>query len=91
MVKSGGLKLLQIQDNGHGITVGLELFLIYHIPLRIFAQKDDLNLDCERFTTSKLEHYDDLSSLCTFGFRGEVMVIIIFYAMPQPGPLPCRH
>ncbi|XP_052201130.1 DNA mismatch repair protein MLH1 isoform X2 [Diospyros lotus] len=69
VVKDGGLKLIQVSDDGHGIR---------DIGTLRKMQYEDLPILCERHTTSKLSRFEDLQSIKSMGFRGEALASMTY-------------
>ena len=79
-VKDGGLKYLQVHDDGCGIRVctfgGIHAVMVCLPYAKLFKytmQREDLAILCQRHTTSKLEDFSRLQELKTLGFRGEAL------------------
>ena len=54
-------------------------------------QKEDMSIVCERFTTSKLQKFEDLSSISTYGFRGEVSMVDELIVCARLYLPTCKH
>ncbi|XP_042031316.1 DNA mismatch repair protein MLH1-like isoform X1 [Salvia splendens] len=81
VVKDGGLKLIQVSDDGHGIRqriLNASLACSVDERLRAFYMYEDLPILCERHTTSKLSKYEDLQSIKSMGFRGEALASMTY-------------
>ncbi|PKU82004.1 DNA mismatch repair protein MLH1 [Dendrobium catenatum] len=93
VVKDGGLKLIQVSDNGHGSRLGTIRIKVDlggdfrepdhladcngYVVVRV-RQYEDLPILCERHTTSKLTSFEDLQTIKSMGFRGEALASMTY-------------
>lgn len=75
VLQEAGLKMIEISDNGCGIDVTALHCIRNYI---ITCKAEDFSLLCERHATSKIQTYDDMRNVSTFGFRGEALASISF-------------